>query len=903
VVGGGRGVSEAVERGFGEALFAELAYCGGYASAAEANGRKAFPLPGDPRVYGRDRTIRIEHLALELSFDLRRHRVAGVATTMFRPRQDGLREAVFDAFELEVESVEEQLADGETRALEYTVGDGELRIDLGRRRPASRPITTVVRYEAQPRRGLYFNEPEEDYPERPQQIWTQAQAEDAPYFFPVFDFPGEKFTSEVRAEVPLGWYALSNGRLEERRDDGRRRRSTFHWVQDRPHPAYLVTFAAGEFDEVETEAPETGVPVQYYAAKGRGEEAVRAFGRTPGMVDFFSDAIGVRYPWDKYATVAVAEFIFGGMENTSATTMTDTVLHDERAHPDLVDACDSLTAHELAHQWFGDLLTCREWSHGWLNESFATYFDTLWVEHEHGWDKFRYEVMRNGALYFQEDRASYRRPLVEPTYTEPLEIFDRHLYEKGSVVLDMLRSELGDEAWWAAINHYVTQHADGDVLTHDFQRAIEQATGRNVDWFFDQWVWKGGHPEFKAEYSWDSDAKQATVKLTQTQQPDDQLTSVYRTKLELGFQVRDRFVRQQVEVTDAAHAFVVPLAAEPTFVAIDPANRVLKSLDFSPGETQLKARLSDDPEAVGRIEAARQLAKVGSPKAIEALRDAMRNREELDYVRAEIATALGGVKGEAARDALISGRRDASPRVRRAIAAALGNFTDERAAGALRDYLDGGRANQSWGPGDRSYHVQGNAASALGKTRTAGARETLTALLERPSHNDVIAAGAINGLGATREPQALETLFEVTARGRSEQARGAACAALAALAPYVEAAQRTRIRERLEELLDDGMLRVRRAAIVGLRNLGDPAAVPALNALAARTLPGSAIKRQSRLAVRAIQERADRSEETTRLKGEVEQLQQANQQLSDRLTALEGRQARGGGRRGRGGRR
>jgi aminopeptidase N len=896
-------VSEAGKRGFGEALFAELAYCGGVAAAGVANGRKAFPLPGDPRVYGRDRTIRIEHLALDLSFDLRRHRVAGVATTTFRPRQDGLREAVFDAFELEVESVEEQLGDGETRPLEFTVGDGELRIDLGRRRPASRSITTVVRYEASPRRGLYFNEPDDDYPERPRQIWTQAQAQDAPYFFPVFDFPGEKFTSEVRAEVPLGWYALSNGRLEERRDDGRRRRSVFHWVQNQPHPAYLVTFAAGEFDEVETEAPETGVPVQYYAAKGRGEEAVRAFGRTPGMVDFFADAIGVPYPWDKYATVAVAEFIFGGMENTSATTMTDTLLHDERAHSDVVDQCDSITAHELAHQWFGDLLTCREWSHGWLNESFATYFDALWVEHAHGWDKFRYEVMRNGAIYFQEDSGSYRRPLVESTYSEPLDIFDRHLYEKGSVILDMLRCELGDEAWWTAINHYVTQHAHSDVLTHDFQRAIEQATGRNVDWFFDQWVWKGGHPEFKAEYSWDSDARQATVKLTQTQQPDDQLTSVYRTKLELGFQVRDRFVRHNVEVTDAAHAFVVPLQAEPTFVAIDPANRVLKQLDFSPGETQLKARLSDDPEAVGRIEAARQLAKVGSPAAIDALRTALRNREELDYVRAEVATALGGVKGEAARDALVAGRRDASPRVRRAVATALGNFRDETAAGALRDYLEGGRANQSWGSGDRSYYVQASAASALGKTRTDGAQETLTALLDRPSHSDVIAAGAIGGLGATRDPRALDTLVEQTARGRSEQARGAACGALATLAPYVDAAQRTQIRERLEELLDDGMLRVGRAAINGLRTLGDPAAVPALNALAARTLPGSAIKRHSRRAVKAIQDRAERSEETTRLKSEVEELQQDNQKLSDRLTALEARLERGAGRRGQGGRR
>ncbi len=466
------------------------------------------------------------------------------------------------------------------------------------------------------------------------------------------------------------------------------------------------------------------------------------------------------------------------------------------------------------------------------------------------------------------------------------------------VVLDMLRWELGDDAWWAAITHYVTQHADSDVLTHDLQRAIEQATGRNLDWFFDQWVWKGGHPEFKAEYSWDAEVRQATVKLTQTQQPDERLTSVYRTKLELGFMVRDRFLRRTVEVSDAAHTFVLPLAAEPTFVSIDPANRVLKTLEFAPGEGQLSARLSGDPEAVGRIDAARGLAKIGSPNAIRTLRDALRNRDELDYVRAEIATALGGVKGEAARDALIAGRRDRLPRIRRAIAAALGNFADDVAAETLSSYLNDGNDGEG-GAGDRSYYVQANAASALGKTRQPGTRETLTGVIGRPSHNDVITAAAVTGLGATRDPEAFATILEQTEWGGSEAARRAACAALPTLAPYLEAADRTRIRERLEELLDDGMLRVRRASIAALQALGDAAAVPALGALAARELPGSRIRRQTRLAVRTIEGRADRSDEATRLKDEVEKLHQANQELSDRLTALEARNGRGGrGRRG-----
>ncbi|MDA0270886.1 MAG: M1 family aminopeptidase, partial [Chloroflexi bacterium] len=793
--------------GLGESLSA-----GGGSAAAD---RAPFVMTGDRPVWGRDRPYRVEHLHLEFSFDLKKRSLHGVATTTFRPRADGLREAVFDAVDLAIESV----TDDAGRPLPYTSTDRALRVDLGRARPASRSITTVVTYTALPRRGLYFNQPEAAYPDRPEQIWTQGQAEDSAHYFPCFDFPGEKFTSEMLVTVPEAWTAISNGRLDSVTRDGRRRTRTFHWKQETPHPAYLITLCAAEFAEV-TAASESGVPVQYYGPMGTGDDLVRAFGRTPAMIDFFESKIGVRYPWAKYATVAVHDFIFGGMENTSATTMTDTLLHDRRAHPDFEESADSITAHELAHQWFGDLLTCREWSHGWLNESFATYFDALFVEHHRGWDAFRYNVRQNGDLYLQEDGASYRRPLVQNVFSEPIDIFDRHLYERGSVVLDMLRTDLGDDAWWRAINHYVITHAEGDVLTHDFQRAIEQATGRNVDGFFQQWVWKGGHPEFKAAYSWDAKQKSATVSLDQTQTPDDTLTSIYSVPLEIGFMVNGTFEHRQVRVTDAHHSFVFPLAAEPAFVSIDPAGRVLKTLDFAPGVTALAAALKDCPEAIGRIDAAKALAKAGSPAAIEALRAALLNRSEIDFVRAEIAAALGSVKSEAARDALIAGVKERVARVRRASALVLGAFRDEHAAGALQALLAG--------DGDASYYVQANAATALGRTLQDGNIEVLTGLLGRPAHNDAISAGALTGLGATRDAAALPVLIEHTSWGVHQNARRAATLALGALYPFLEEPRRTVARERLEELLDDRWLRVQIAAAMALEAAGDPKAVPAL---------------------------------------------------------------------------
>ncbi|MCC6236041.1 MAG: HEAT repeat domain-containing protein [Dehalococcoidia bacterium] len=857
-----------------------LACLSGGGLALALAGREAFVLPGDQPVWGRDRPIDVQHVRLELSFDLARRSLAGVCTTTLRPRMDGLREAVFDAKELAIDAVEDETG----RALPFTIGEHSLRIDLGRARSARRTLTVVVRYHATPRRGLYFNAPDAGYPDRPTQIWTQGQPEDSPYWFPCFDYPGEKFTTELLATVPAGWFALSNGRLESRTEQARAKTSTFHWVQDVPHPAYLVTLAAAEFDVIEADDVD-GAPIQYLGPKGSGADLRRAFGRTPEMVRHFASKIGVAYPFAKYATVAIHDFTFGGMENTSATTMTDAILHDERAHEDFFEAADGITAHELAHQWFGDLLTCREWAHGWLNESFATYFDALWIEHDRGHDDFRYEILQDARAYLAEDSGAYRRPMVQNVYHGPIDIFDRHLYERGAVILDMLRTELGEEAWWAAIRHYVQAHRGRDVVTHDFQRAIEAATGRNVDWFFNQWVWRGGHPEFKASYAWDAANRLATITLSQQQRADDALTSVYRVPLEIVAMTSRGLQRFTVQVTEASHSFVLPLDAEPRWVAIDPAYRVLRTLDFAPGEAQLKARLTEDPEAVGRIEAAKGLGKLASPGAIEALRAALLDEAQPAIVRAEIAGALVDTKAEAARDALVEGIGAAPSRVRRAVAAALGGYRDEVAAKALTTLLAG--------RGDRSYYVQSAAAAALGATRQPSAFDALTKVLGRPAHNDVITAAALGGLAALRDTRAIDTLVEYTQWGRHQSARRAATEALGRLGPFAEEPVRLRVRERLEELLDDRSLRVQLAATDALAALGDARAIGALGAAGGRALEGR-LTRNTRVAARALGQRADKGAEVQALKTDLEKLQQENQGLKDRLTKIEAQLTPGG---------
>jgi len=348
--------------------------------------------------------------------------------------------------------------------------------------------------------------------------------------------------------------------------------------------------------------------------------------------------------------------------------------------------------------------------------------------------------------------------------------------------------------------------------------------------------------------------------------------------MEIGFWVNDRFERRTVEVRDGHETFVFSLAAEPEFISIDPANRVLKTLNYTPGEKALKANLTKNPEAVGRIDAAKALAKAGSPGAVEALRAALLNRQELDFVRAEVASALGTMKGVAARDALVAGTRERDARTRRAAASALGNFRDAEAAAALTRLLAG--------DGDRSYYVQSAAAAALGRTLQPDAIETLTGVLGRPAHNDTITMGALTGLGATRSSEALPALLQHTTWGVNQNARRTAVTALGTLYRWLEAPDRERVREHVQDLLDDPWLRVQLSSVGALQAMAEPASVGALSAAAGRALDGR-LRRLSRVAVARIGEAAKKPEEINSLRKQLEELQQANQKLDDRLRALE----------------
>ena len=470
---------------------------------------KSFELPGAKPHYNPDRPGQVNHILLDLTLDIPNQSFTGICTITLTPVRAGIEQFTLDAVDLNIESV---LIDEVSQPFDY---DGEkLNIcRVGNAHITDQQIDIKITYGVDhPQRGIYFIQPDEHYPNKPTQVWTQGEDEDSRFWFPCFDYPGQLATSEIKVKVPAKYIAVSNGELVNTETVGGDK--IYHWNQKQVHPTYLMTLAVGDFAEL-TDSWQ-GIPVTYYVEKGREADGQRSMGKTPQMMEYLSKKYGYTYPYPKYAQVCVDDFIFGGMENTSTTLLTDRCLLDERAALDNMRT-ESLVLHELAHQWFGDLVVIKHWSHAWIKEGMASYAEVLWTEHEYGEDDAAYYLLNEARSYLAEDSSRYRRPIVTNIYREAIELYDRHLYEKGACVYHMIRGILGDELFDKAIHTFVNDNAHKTVETIDLLRAIDTATGYNLAGLFDQYVFRGGHPDYKVAYSWDSDSNLAKLTVTQTQ--------------------------------------------------------------------------------------------------------------------------------------------------------------------------------------------------------------------------------------------------------------------------------------------------------------------------------------------------------------------------------------------------
>ncbi len=771
----------------------EFLGCGRRLAAEAAGPGVQSALLGVPAVYAPDRPFDTVHVYLDLNVDLARRRLTGFCRITVKPRRAGLRSLSFNAVDLKISKV---LFDG--KAVRFKNGGGNLVVTTPVMAEGDEHEVEVKYYVENPEAGLHFVK-------SPVQMWSQSQPEDARRWFPCHDTPGEKTTSEIRATVPAGFRAVSNGILLDHSKSGSK--ETWHWRMDRPHSIYLITLAVARFAEVVEDWD--GIPIVYYCEKGREADAKRGFGRTAAAMKILSEKTGVRYPYARYAQVAVAEYP-GGMEHTTATTQTDACLIDKQAHAD--HDLDTLVAHELAHQWFGDLVTCAEWPHAWLNEGFATYSEIVFLEADRGRDEALHELLICRQTYLDEDSGRYRRPIVCRTYTDPWTIFDRHLYEKGGWVLRMLHLELGDKLFWKGVGHWLNKHRDGIAETQDLVAAFEEATGRNMQGFFDQWVYRPGHPVLSLRWAYSPKGKKGEIHVVQTQ---DVSNSAPAYKLKAKIRVTGRgWTKDFTETIDSKeHRFVWTLPGEPVGVEFDPELELLASIKFKKPQAFWAHQLRFGKTSVSRAQAASTVAAWGGEPAVAAL-EASVKREKFWGTAADVVAALGSVSGQSAVAALRRLlRSEKRSKVRRVIVEQLG-----RRGGA-----EDARVLAPFARSERSLLVRAEATRALGRLDFKKYRSIIEKNLTADTYRDGVAAAAVGALAASRDPGAASKLV---ALARASGRFGARVAAIRALAEY--SASTPEAVPALLELLSEPDERLSLVACAALGRTGDERALPAL---------------------------------------------------------------------------
>ncbi|GER87320.1 aminopeptidase [Dictyobacter vulcani] len=859
---------------------------------------RSFELPGDQLQFAPDRPADVQHVKLDITLDFDQETISGTAYTTFAALYEEVRTISLDAEELQIEKV--ALEDG-TR-LEYSTTSRKLLVILDRPYKHGEQFTVAVTYHAKPRIGLHFMKPVPEDPTRPVHAWTFGETRYNSHWLPCHDDLNDQATTEIIVTVPAQFMTISNGNLLDVKDNGATR--THHWRHDVPHAAYLISLVVGDFAVIEDSY--NGKPVNYYVRKDRAEDAQLLMGKTPQMMRFFSEFIGVDYPYDKYAQTVV-EIYTGAMEHTTTTTHSFSLLPDKRAALDM-DVVP-VVAHELAHQWFGDLLTCRDLANGWLKEGFATYFEQMWEQHDLGNDEFKYSMLQEKLGYLDED-SHYRRPIVYYVYHDRgFELFDRHLYNKGAWVLHMLRHQLGEQSFRRGMKAYVETYRGKAVVTADLLRTLEEVTGRSLERFFQQWVHGGGHPDLEVNYSWDAERKLARVKIKQTQKVDN-LTACFYTPLDIAFtlpasdkeaakeQVKQtRTVTMQVQLGEdgqAEQSFYLPLEREPVMVRIDPDGWLLKTLKFERSSRMLQYQLAHDPDVLGRVEAAQELSKQQDESSLDALVTAL-NKDPFWGVQVTAAKALATLGNEKAQTALIKALAELDPtkssKARAAIALALGRYQTpvqselaQRSAEALRDLLS---------RGDISYLVEFNAAEALGRTRTEGSVDFLIKQLDRPSWINIVQRGIFRGLAFSGEDRVVDLMAEYARNPESHPTlRRSALTGLLVVGQqhgeYSQAARQHAVTALINTVEHDTWGPCRSTAAMGLTEFGDKRAISILQKRAETELD-SGIQRRFRLSAQTLSTEDKDGTQLKQLRNDLDEIREENRKLRDQLGALEAR--------------
>jgi len=749
----------------------------------------------------RDREVDIHHIKIDVSVNIESGTVKGNVTHTFSPFSSSL-----DAFSLDAEDMTILRARLAGKDIGFNQANDKVYLTLNKSMSWEDTAKVRLDYTANPRKGTYFIKPDETYPEKPLQAWTQGEDMDNHHWVPLYDYPNDKATFEVSLTVEKKFTALSNGELisVKNNKDGTH---TWHWHEHFPMVSYLISYVIGEFEKVEDSY--NGIPVNYWVYEENKHEALRSFGLTTDMMKYFGNRTGIEYPYEKYDQVIIDDFMFGGMENITLTHNTDRTMFDEFAAPDV--SSDGLVAHELAHQWFGDMLTTRNWAHAWLNEGFATFFSRKYRENKFGFDEGEY--IRFGEIngYFGSNKK-WRRSTVQHKFYESMDVFDGHIYAKGSLILNMLQDYIGDDAFWRFIQHYTKENQYKNVETPDLKKAIEETTGQNMDWFFKQWIYEPGFPEYNV--TWKYNQRNKSVKLTVKQTQKN--TNIF--KMPIQIQIDDKL--KTVWIEDKEMVYEVPSEKRPKMVIFNAGMRIPCKLTFHKSISEWILQLEKGPHILDRIAAANELSTKKGRRIVEtALLNSAKN-DPFWGVRKEAVNSFAKLKSKNYAKELMVMSEGQDNRVRRAIWNALKNYKkDEKVSEFLQNVIET----------DNKYYSIADAFKALVVVDTAAARQKVDALLDTDSHTDVIRKSAITYFGSVVTDKNYDRLKElVNYGGTTWDARSEA---VKQLGEYVKSKPKTV--DLFVDMLKDNDRSVRRNAVRALNKHGNRTHIGALDELLA----------------------------------------------------------------------
>ena len=724
---------------------------------------KSFRLPESKLHYAPPREFRTLHRKIELSVDFKKKSISGSCTVDVELIRQDLGEVHLDACELDVKSC---TVDGAKADFEYDNATLSIPLSTG---IGSRSIR--VDYSAAPKEGLYFTAPDPERPEKEVQAWTHSEPDSARFWFPCHDHPSDKSSSEMVIRVPKGFRVISNGRLISEREEGEG--AVFHWKEDTPHSCYLTSFVAGKFSQITQEVH--GVRLQYNFPESKRPDVLRYFGETPRIIEGLEELTGMKYPYEKYDQTTVQDFVAGGEENLNATTLSMNYYPEAGTEEDFqpmystpFNSAVSLVAHEAAHQWYGDWVTCSDWCHAWINEAWATYLETLYTERSRGADQMRWEMRAREVEYFEEDETRYRRPIVDRGYVWAHDVFDYTTYRKGASMLHELRYIMGNDAFSRGVTEFLKRHAKACADTDDMRKAMEEVSGLQLEEFFEQAFLKPGFPEFRVEYAWDEAAKTATLRVKQEQDTSDG-TPIFKLPCDVVFYVGDARKKFRTMLDSAEQSLVFSLDAKPSVVEFDPERWLLKKVKFEKTFDLLEKQLARSQDAWSRAEAATALGKAASERAVPALKSAA-DKEQFWDVRACALRALGEIGTDGALEALLDIGVPSDRRVRRALAKALGNFRDEKARKMLVGFLES----------DESPYVKCEAALSLGKSWPEGALPHLKKAMGVHSPNETLAEACLEAMGRLRDEEVKEIVDTSLAYGKPTRMRVGALKAIKA---------------------------------------------------------------------------------------------------------------------------